>query len=57
MLKQLAGSSLSDEDCSSIIEKSLSEMKCSIGLNREAFQEALKNADLSNMQVQIPIEY
>lgn len=57
MLRQLAGSSLSDSDLRGIIEAALAEAGAPNGLNLAAFKAGLADADLSNMTVDFPVEF
>ncbi|MEW5304141.1 MAG: hypothetical protein WDW38_003502 [Sanguina aurantia] len=57
MLRQLAGSSLSDSDLRGIIEAALTEAGAPNGLNLAAFTAGLADADLSNMTVEFPVEF
>ena len=55
MLRQLAGSSLSEEDLSSIISRVLKESGSPLGIALPTFKSIMCNADLSGMVVQIPV--
>jgi len=56
MLRQLAGSSLSDADLAKIVDRALLVAKAPSGLDQKTFREALKGADLSKMTVEVPTD-
>lgn len=57
MLRQLAGSSLSDDDISALISKAFEEAHCNhVGLKLQDFTEALKDQELGGMVVEVPTE-
>jgi serine/threonine-protein phosphatase 2B regulatory subunit len=56
MLRQLAGSSLSDDDIAWLVRKALQEADCPQGLSLEAFKATLQSQDLAGMTVQVPTE-
>lgn len=53
MLRQLAGSTLSDGECRSLVSRALKQAHAKSGLSREQFSSALKNTDLAAMVVSI----
>jgi serine/threonine-protein phosphatase 2B regulatory subunit len=55
MLKQLAGSSLSEDNLQEVVTRVLAEAGCSAGIDLEAFKAALRGADLEAMTVDVPI--
>lgn len=57
MLRQLAGSTLSDEDLNSVVDQVFKAAGKPGGLDLSAFREALKDADLSGMAVDIPCNW
>lgn len=56
MLKQLAGSSLSEDDLQDIISRVLRDAGNGERLDLAAFRAALADADLTHMVVEVPIE-
>jgi hypothetical protein len=56
MLRQLAGSSLSDDDIAWLVRKALQEADSPQGLSLEAFKATLHPQDLAGMTVQVPTE-
>ncbi|GFR51696.1 hypothetical protein Agub_g14140 [Astrephomene gubernaculifera] len=56
MLKQLAGSSLSEEDRQDIISRVLAEAGGAERLDLPCFKAALGSADISNMVVEVPVD-
>ena len=56
MLRQLAGSSLGEEDLQQLVDMVLQKAKCPQGLDLKAFKAALSDADLGKMVVEVPIE-
>ena len=56
MLRQLAGSSLGEEDLGALVDLVLHRAKCPQGLDLKAFKAALGDADLGRMVVEVPIE-
>lgn len=56
MLRQLAGSSLSDDDIACLVRKALQEAGSPEGLSLQAFQKTLNAQDLVGMTVQVPTE-
>ena len=56
MLRQLGGSSLSDEEVASLVERTLREAGGPRGLDLSAYKQALGAADLSHMVLEIPGE-
>ncbi len=56
MLRQLAGSSLGEEQRVALVDMVLQRAKCPQGLDLKAFKAALASADLSHMKVEVPIE-
>eukprot|EP00879_Flechtneria_rotunda_P031251 GHRR01034121.1.p2 GENE.GHRR01034121.1~~GHRR01034121.1.p2 ORF type:complete len:100 (+),score=33.10 GHRR01034121.1:273-572(+) len=56
MLRQLAGSSLTDDDISCLVRKALQEADSPQGLTLEAFKKVLKPQDLQGMVVEVPTE-
>jgi serine/threonine-protein phosphatase 2B regulatory subunit len=56
MLRQLAGSSLSDDDIAWLVRKALQEADSPQGLSLEAFKATLHPQDLAGMIVEVPTE-
>lgn len=56
MLRQLAGSSLSDDDINTLVRRALSEAGSPQGLDLQAFKDTLSADDLSGMVVEVPTE-
>jgi hypothetical protein len=56
MLRQLAGSSLSDEDINALVRRALAEAKAPQGLTLKAFKETLAPHELAGMVVEVPTE-
>lgn len=56
MLRQLAGSSLSDEDINALVRRALAEAKAPQGLSLKAFKETLSPQELAGMVVEVPTE-
>mmetsp|Transcript_5238 Transcript_5238/g.11462 ORF Transcript_5238/g.11462 Transcript_5238/m.11462 type:complete len:176 (+) Transcript_5238:110-637(+) len=56
MLRQLAGSSLSEEELRELVEKVMEEAGARDGLDFDAFKKALEGSDLSGMVVEVPVE-
>ncbi len=56
MLRQLAGSSLSDEDINALVKRALSEAGAPHGLTLQQFQATLSADELSGMVVDVPTE-
>lgn len=56
MLKQLAGSSLNEEDRQDVISRVLTLAGGSHRLDLAGFQSALSSADLTNMVVEVPVD-
>ncbi|WIA16114.1 hypothetical protein OEZ86_007621 [Tetradesmus obliquus] len=56
MLRQLAGSSLSDDDIAWVVRKALQEAGSPQGLSLEAFKATLHAEDLAGMTVTVPTE-
>lgn len=57
MLRQLAGSSVTDEDLQLVIDKALTQTDSPNGLDIAAFSRALSKADVSDMVVEIPVSW
>jgi len=53
MLRQLAGSSLSDGDIKALVSRAMQQAGVEQGLTREHFGDSLRNADLGAMYVSI----
>lgn len=56
MLRQLAGSSLNDDDINCLVSRALQEADSPQGLTLQAFRNTLRPKDLGNMMVQVPTE-
>ncbi|KAF8055750.1 CNB1 [Scenedesmus sp. PABB004] len=56
MLRQLAGSSLSDDDIGGLVSRALAEAGSPGGLTLQAFRDTLAPADLGGMVVSVPTE-
>lgn len=56
MLRQLAGSSLSDEDINSLVKRALAEAGAPHGLTLQKFKETLSAQELAGMVVEVPTE-
>ena len=56
MLRQLGGTTLSDDDIKELIEAGFAEAGTNDGLTPAAFKAALKEQDLKGMMVHVPIE-
>ena len=56
MLRQLAGSSLGEEDLQELVEMVLVKAECPSGMDIKAFKAALSDADLEKMVVEVPID-
>lgn len=56
MLRQLAGSSLSDEDINTLVRRALAEAGRPQGLTLEAFKQTLSAHELDGMVVEVPTE-
>lgn len=56
MLRQLAGSSLTDDDINCLVSRALTEADSTQGLTLQAFRNTLSPKDLGNMVVQVPTE-
>jgi hypothetical protein len=56
MVRQLAGSTLSDDDVKELVSAALAEAGSNQGLSLQAFKAALKDQDLRGMVVEIPTE-
>eukprot|EP00878_Enallax_costatus_P004891 GHUV01005146.1.p1 GENE.GHUV01005146.1~~GHUV01005146.1.p1 ORF type:complete len:179 (+),score=35.46 GHUV01005146.1:738-1274(+) len=57
MLRQLAGSSLTDDDINCLVIRALQEAASPEGLTLKAFRDTLSPKDLGNMVVEIPTEF
>lgn len=56
MLRQLAGSTLSDEDINALVRRALAEAGCPQGLTLQAFKDTLSADELAGMVVEVPCE-
>lgn len=56
MLRQLAGSSLNDDDISCLVSRALQESNSPQGLTLQAFRDTISPKDLTNMVVQVPTD-
>lgn len=56
MLRQLAGSTLSDDEINTLVRRALAEAKAPQGLTLEAFKSTLSAQELSGMVVEVPTE-
>lgn len=56
MLRQLAGSSLTDDDIALLVRRALGEAGSPSGLTLQAFKDALSPQDLAGMVVSVPCE-
>jgi serine/threonine-protein phosphatase 2B regulatory subunit len=56
MLRQLAGSSLSDEDINTLVKRALTEAGAPHGLTLQQFQQTLSAQELAGMVVEVPVE-
>lgn len=56
MLRQLAGSSLTDDDIAALVRRALAEAGSPSGLSLQAFKDALAPQDLAGMVVSVPCE-
>ena len=55
-VRQLAGSSLSDEDINSLVKRALAEAGAPHGLTLQKFKETLSAQELAGMVVEVPTE-
>lgn len=56
MLRQLAGSSLSDDDVAALVSEALARAGSPGGLGPDAFRAALAGRDLAAMEVVVPTD-
>jgi serine/threonine-protein phosphatase 2B regulatory subunit len=56
MLRQLAGSTLSDEDINTLVRRALTEAGSPQGLTLQAFKQTLPATELAGMVVEVPTE-
>jgi hypothetical protein len=56
MLRQLAGSTLSDDDITTLVSRALAEAGAPQGLSLQAFKDTLSAGELSGMVVEVPTE-
>ena len=57
MLRQMAGSTLGEEDLAQLVDMVLVKAKCPQGLDFKSFKTALADADLAGkMVVEVPTE-
>lgn len=56
MLRQLAGSTLSDEDINTLVRRALAEAGSPQGISLAAFKQTLSAEDLEGMVVEVPTE-
>lgn len=56
MLRQLAGSTLSDEEINTLVRRALSEAQAPQGLTLRDFKETLSAQELAGMVVEVPTE-
>lgn len=57
MLRQLAGSSLTDDDINCLVSRAIQEAASPEGLTFKVFRDTLSPKDLGNMVVEIPTEF
>lgn len=57
MLRQLAGSTLTDDDINALIARGLEGAGAPHGLNLAAFKQAMTGRDLSSMEVVVPTDF
>lgn len=56
MLRQLAGSTVSDEDINTLVKRALAEANAPQGLTLQKFKETLSAQELAGMVVEVPTE-